>query len=77
MHKETPQCQPPPQNSSNEDEPSKLVCECVLPYLSLVPLVPLDLGDDCTDYVPTRLLEKLGTQFSVLHHYIESKCLFQ
>ncbi|VDM30740.1 unnamed protein product [Hydatigera taeniaeformis] len=26
-----------------------------------VPLVPLDLGDDCSDYIPTRLLEKLRT----------------
>ncbi|KAL5110128.1 Zinc finger HIT domain-containing protein 3 [Taenia crassiceps] len=24
-----------------------------------IPLVPLDLGDDCSDYIPTRLLEKL------------------
>ncbi|CDS39744.1 Zinc finger HIT domain containing protein 3 [Echinococcus multilocularis] len=26
-----------------------------------IPLVPLDLGDDCSDYIPTRLLEKLRT----------------
>ncbi|KAL5969910.1 Zinc finger HIT domain-containing protein 3, partial [Taenia solium] len=26
-----------------------------------VQLVPLDLGDDCSDYIPTRLLEKLRT----------------
>ncbi|VDL48896.1 unnamed protein product [Hymenolepis diminuta] len=27
----------------------------------LVPIVPLDLGDDCFDYIPTGILERLRT----------------
>ncbi|KAM7537280.1 hypothetical protein Aperf_G00000060892 [Anoplocephala perfoliata] len=26
-----------------------------------VPIVPIDLGDDCYDYIPTRVLERLRT----------------
>ncbi len=63
-HKSSESCKPVSNAKNTSEEVGKFLA-LLFETFSLVPLVPLDLGDDCSDYVPTRLLEQLGKSTNI------------
>ena len=69
MHKD--KCEKHQKNGSNRQNEIESKHSSLTPPLNLVPLVPIDLGDDCSDYIPTRILERLRKQIFVPWNLIQ------